>query len=347
MYRCCHRSGRRDRRRPCRADYRHLPAGPDSSGRCEDPGRARTRPARRRAGRSRGRRGGTALHSTRAQVADGRLPARPAQDRHAGADRRPHDRLRRVRAAGRRRAAPALLLSTRAITTPQIACHITETDGRDPRDDPRQPPSRADVFRPDRERRSALLSVDRGQGGALRPARATSDLPRARGPGRSDRLSQRHLDLPAARGAGRDAADHSRAGAGRHAAAGLRDRVRPYRPARTASDPGDPADAGPLHGRADQRDHRVRGGCRARPDRGTERRPRRRRLAGLPSRPRGRLSRRPDRRPGQLGRDRAVPHVHVARRVPAVAAGRQRGPASDAEGLGDRMCRHRAAECFT
>ena len=48
------------------------------------------------------------------------------------------------------------------------------------------------------------------------------------------------------------------------------------------------------------------------------------------SRPRRRLYRRDDRRPGDARRDRAVPHVHVAGRVPADAARRQCRPAPDA-----------------
>ena len=55
--------------------------------------------------------------------------------------------------------------------------------------------------------------------------------------------------------------------------------------------------------------------------------------AGVDARPRRRLYRRPDRRPDHAGRQRALPHVHLARRVPADAARRQRRPASDAEGL--------------
>ena len=42
------------------------------------------------------------------------------------------------------------------------------------------------------------------------------------------------------------------------------------------------------------------------------------------------------------GRDRAVPDVHVAGRVPAVAAGRQCGPAPDAQGAGGWLRRLRA-----
>ena len=47
---------------------------------------------------------------------------------------------------------------TAAITTPQIACHITRTTLADPRDHPRQSASRADVFRPDRSDRARAIA---------------------------------------------------------------------------------------------------------------------------------------------------------------------------------------------
>ena len=69
---------------------------------------------------------------------------------------------------------------TRAITTPQIACAITRTTLADPRDHPGQSAPRADVFRPDRLDRSALLPLDRGQGEPLRGSRESPDFPGAR-----------------------------------------------------------------------------------------------------------------------------------------------------------------------
>ena len=52
--------------------------------------------------------------------------------------------------------------------------------------------------------------------------------------------------------------------------------------------------------------------------------------AGLRRLARRRLHRRDDRRPGHPRRVRALPHVHLARRVPAAPARRQRRPAPDA-----------------
>ena len=68
---------------------------------------------------------------------------------------------------------------TERIENPQIQCGITRTVRRDAPGHPRQRPSLADVFRPDRQPGPALLPVDRGQDRALRRARRTPDLPRA------------------------------------------------------------------------------------------------------------------------------------------------------------------------
>ena len=114
---------------------------------------------------------------------------------------------------------------TAKITTPQIVCHITRTTPADPCDHPRQSASRADVFRPDRKHRPALLPFDRGQGRALRRARNPPDFPRAGGSGRRHGLSQRHFDLAAGGGAARAAEDHSGAGKRRDAPAGLCHRI--------------------------------------------------------------------------------------------------------------------------
>ena len=59
----------------------------------------------------------------------------------------------------------------------------------------------------------------------------------------------------------------------------------------------------------------------------------------ISSRPGGRLSRRARGRPDDPGGHRALPHVHLACRVPAVPARRQRGPAADAAGRGGRLRR--------
>ena len=56
-------------------------------------------------------------------------------------------------------------------------------------------------------------------------------------------------------------------------------------------------------------------------------------------RPRRRLSRRDDRRSGHAGNHRAVPDVHLAGRIPADTARRQRRPAPDRQGHRNRLCR--------
>ena len=101
--------------------------------------------------------------------------------------------------------------------------------------------------------------------------------------------------------------------------------------------------AGPAARRPDQRHHRLRGGgcaghCR-RHQRGADRRGRRAPLRRLARR---RLSGRDDRRPGHARRVRALPHVHLARRVPAAPARRQCRPAPHASGPRSRVCRSRA-----
>ena len=57
-----------------------------------------------------------------------------------------------------------------------------------------------------------------------------------------------------------------------------------------------------------------------------------RRTAAGDLRPRRILSRRDDRRPHHARRHRALSHLHLARRVPAVAAGRQRRRTADRQG---------------
>ena len=60
------------------------------------------------------------------------------------------------------------------------------------------------------------------------------------------------------------------------------------------------------------------------------------------ARPRRRLYRRADRRSRDARHQRAVPHVHLARRIPADPARRQCRPAADADGDRDRRGRRRA-----
>ena len=126
---------------------------------------------------------GRTIDWRRARRAAGRRPAGavlvPDRRHHHAADRLPHHRRRR----------PA----THAVIRANL--------------------HRSPLYsRPDHRRRAALLPVDRGQGRALRRARAAPDFPRAGGARRRHGLSERHLDLAAARRAGGAAADHPRAG---------------------------------------------------------------------------------------------------------------------------------------
>ena len=104
---------------------------------------------------------------------------------------------------------------------------------------------------------------------------------------------------------------------------------------------------GPVPGRADQRHDRLRGGGGAgagrRDQRGAE--GGRRRARDL--RPRRFLPRRDDRRSDDPRRQRALPDVHLARRVPAVAARRQRRRAADRQGRRVRLRRAGAGASST
>ena len=119
---------------------------------------------------------------------------------------------------------PFSFLTTK-ITTPQIACHITRDDVRDPRDHPRQPRSRTDLFRSDRRDWAALLSVHRRQGRALRRARDAPDFPGAGRPRRRHGLPERDFDVPAGGRAARAPQDHPRSREGGDGSAGLCHRI--------------------------------------------------------------------------------------------------------------------------
>ena len=232
---------------------------------------------------------------------------------------------------------------TETIATPQIACHITHTSRSDPRHHRRQSRPRADVFRRHRERRSALLPVDRRQGRALQGARQPPDLPRAGRPRRRHRLSERHLDLAAGGRAACVPQDHPGARSRARDQAGLCHRIRLCRSARADREPRGQGGAAAVPGRPDQRHDRLRGGRRA----GARRRHQRRargvgRRATIRRDPRRRLSRRDDRRPRDARRDRALSHVHFPRRIPPHAARRQCRSASDAARRRHRLRRRRA-----
>ena len=292
---------RGDRRR-----HRHLPQGRDPSRRATDAGR----PGRRQAV-------GRACGLARC----GGLRARPAEDRHAAAARWDDDRLGAARGAAGRRPAGAVFGAHREDHHPAGPLPHHPHDARGPRHRARQCASHRRLFRRDFRPRAALLPVDRGQGGAVRRPRQPPDLSRAGRARRSDDLSQRHLDLAAGRGPGRPRRHHSRPGEGAHRPPRLRDRIRLRRSARTRRDAGNAAHPRPLFRRPDQRHHRLRGGGRARPGRRAQRGAAGWRTAAGDLRPRRILSRRDDRRPRHPRRVRALSHVHLAGRIPPVAAG--------------------------
>jgi hypothetical protein len=97
--------------------------------------------------------------------------------------------------------------------------------------------------------------------------------------------------------------------------AGLRHRVRPCRPARTDADARVKAPARPVPRRPDQRHDGLRGGRGAGPARRPQRGARTAGSARHRSPGRDRLSRRDGRRPRHPRGERALPHVHLARRV--------------------------------
>ncbi len=215
-------------------------------------------------------------------------------------------------------------------------------DRRHARDHPRQRAPFADVFRADREPRAALLPVDRGQDRALRRARRAPDLPRAGGARRHHRLSERDFHLAARRGAARGGRDAFR-GWRRPGWCGpatpsstttwIRASCAPHLETKRVRRP--------VPGRTDQRHDRLRRGCGTGTCRGSQRGRAGRGFGRDRVRPLGRLSRRDDRRSGHARRHRAVPHVHLARRISPDLARRQCRPAAHRQGHRDRLCRVR------
>ena len=281
----------------------------------------RGRPCGRSAGEDAGR------AAARAGAA-GRAP----EDRHAAAARRPHDRLLGARrAAGRRsrRRCSRFIGRPRDASAPAALLDHAHQRAH-ARDHPRRPRPLAAVHRRHRGRRSALLPVDRGQGRALRRARQPPDLPRARGPRartRSTRTaSRRRCPSTCSSTLVRSMRGCENAHILRPGYAIEYDYFDPRALKATLETK---AIARALLRRADQRHDRLRGSGGAGPARRHQRgalRARRGRL--VPAARRG-LPRRAGRRPDHARRHRALPDVHLARRVPAAAARGQRRPAAD------------------
>ena len=208
---------------------------------------------------------------------------RPPEDRHAAAARRPHDRLlERSKVQPGDDPAPVFSFMGNARDASAAGPLLDHAHERaHARDHPRRPRSLAAVHRRHQGRRAALLSVDRGQGRALRRPEEPPDLPRARGPRDQRDLSERHLDVAAVRRAARARALDPGLRARAHPAARLLDRIRLFRSARAEVDARNQGDPRTLLRRPDQRHDGLRGSRGAGPARRHQRRAlraRRRRL---------------------------------------------------------------------
>ncbi len=141
----------------------------------------------------------------------------------------------------------------------------------DPSRDPGEPGPLAPVRGKDRGPGTAVLPLDRGQGGPIPGPDPPPGVRGARGPGYRRGLSQRRVLLPSGRGAGAVSADHTRPGAACYRPTRLRGRIRLPSSHPALPQPHDEAAGRPLPGGSDQRDLRIRGG-RGAGDRGRHQR---------------------------------------------------------------------------
>ena len=217
----------------------------------------------------------------------------------------------------------------------------------DARDHPRQRASLADVFRPDRQHRPALLPVDRRQDRQIRRARRPSNISGA-GRSRRSRPFIRTAFRPRCRKKfstrwSRPFPDwKTRSSCGPATPSNTITSIR-ANSIRRCKQNGCAGFFSPARSTAPQATKRLRHRDFLPVSTRRQRPP----AARNYFRSRRSLYRRDDRRPGDARRHRAVSHVHVARRISFEAARRQCRSAFDRQRHRDRLRRRRARAHFT